>query len=347
MKHVLASFLPFEHRVSLRPMHTFGIDVYADNLLRIWDEASLQLFVEANAHLNHPIFVLSGGSNVLFQGNPQSLILKIEIKGREILSQQKDHVLLRLGAGENWHETVLYCIAQGWGGIENLSLIPGNVGAAPIQNIGAYGVEIADVFEYLEAIHIQSGALRKFSKEECKFGYRNSIFKLDEKGKYVITRVVLRLTHRMHELRTSYGAIKGELQNRGIVHPHISDISDIVCKIRQSKLPNPSNLGNAGSFFKNPIIPAKEFEQIQSDFPDIPFYPEPKNHYKIPAAWLIQTCGWKGQRFGNFGVYDKQALVLVNYGGASGEEIFSLSERILQSVKVKFGIKLEREVQVI
>ena len=347
MKHVLASSLPLEYGVSLRSMHTFGTEVYADTLLRIWDEASLRFFVEANAHLGLPLIVLSGGSNTLFQENPQALILKIEIMGKEVLSLEQDHVLLRLGAGENWHEVVLHCVEQGWGGIENLSLIPGSVGAAPIQNIGAYGVEIADVFEYLEAIDLKTGKTRIFNREECKFGYRNSVFKQAEKGKYVISRVVLRLKRHSHEIHTSYGAIQGELKAQGISHPSIRDVSEVVCKIRQSKLPNPDLLGNAGSFFKNPIIPLAKFEQLKSEFPEMPSYPEPQEHFKIPAAWLIQSCGWKGKRFGNYGVYDKQALVLVNFGGASGKEIFSLSEKILQSVKAKFGIELEREVQVV
>ncbi len=339
--------LPLEWDVPLHSLHTFGTDTYTRCMMRIWDEASLHLWVSANSHLQWPTMVLSGGSNVLFQQDFNGVILKNEILGREIISTSSDHVLLKLGAGENWHDVVLFSLEQGWGGIENLSLIPGSVGAAPIQNIGAYGVELKDVFEYLEAIHLETGETHTFNQKSCRFGYRDSIFKQEAKTRYMITRVVIRLTQSDHQIRTNYGAIKEELKIQGITEPGPQDISRVVCKIRQSKLPDPSKLGNAGSFFKNPLVSQTQFEELKQLYPQIPHYEDASGLVKIPAAWLIQQCGWKGKRFGKHGVYEKQALVLVNYGGAKGEDIFKLSEDIQQSVWSKFEIPLEREVQII
>ena len=340
-------FLPLETDVSLRTLHTFGIEAQARYLIRIWDEAILKAFIEANAYWELPHLVLSGGSNMLFRKNFEGVVLKNEVKGREVIEKTEEHVLLKLGAGENWHEVVQYCLAEGWGGIENLSLIPGSVGAAPIQNIGAYGIELKDCFEYLEAINLYTGKTYTFNKEACQFGYRDSFFKRQGKSQFFITRVVLKLSHSKHQINSSYGAIGKVLEEQDIHNPSPRDISEVVCKIRRSKLPDPAELGNAGSFFKNPLVPQTKFETLLQHYSDMPHYPDPSGNIKIPAAWLIQQCGWKGKREGAYGVYEKQALVLVNYGGAKGQEIYELSERILHSVKQTFGIELEREVQII
>jgi UDP-N-acetylmuramate dehydrogenase len=241
----------------------------------------------------------------------------------------------------------MHCVEQGWGGIENLALIPGSVGAAPIQNIGAYGVELSAVFEKLEAIHLRTGATRTFTHTECEFGYRDSIFKRHAKGHYLITRVWLRLHKAPHPIHSSYAALAAELEKQGISQPSIRAIAEAVIAVRQSKLPDPAVIGNAGSFFKNPLITPGQFDQIKGHYPEVPHYPQADGNIKLPAAWLIDQCGWKGYREGDYGVHDRQALVLVNHGNASGKEIFALSERILQDVVQRFGIKLEREVNVV
>ena len=334
-----------QENISLKPFNTFGIDARARWWLRISNETSAIEFLADNHFSEYPLFILGGGSNILLKKNLNALVLKNEIKGIETISETADEVIIKVGGGEVWHELVLHCIEQGWGGIENLSLIPGSVGAAPIQNIGAYGVELKDVFHSLEAIHLKTGNIHSFEHAECKFGYRNSVFKGRLTGQYLISRVLLRLSKKP-VLNTSYGAINEKLKEfEGEFG--IREVSRAVCAIRQSKLPNPAELGNAGSFFKNPLVPASKFENVKRKYPDMPYYSEADGRIKIPAGWLIEQCGWKGKRFGEYGVYPHQALVLVNYGRARGEEIFALSEKIQASVFEKFGIELEREVQVL
>ncbi len=272
--------------------------------------------------------------------------MKNEISGIETIKEDEEHIYLRAGAGENWHRFVMYCVDKGYAGIENLSLIPGNVGASPMQNIGAYGVEIKDVFYELEAFHIKDGELRKFSRDDCAFGYRESVFKNKYRGQFVITRVTYRLS-KQPKFNTSYGAIQQELDKMGIQSLTIKAISQAVINIRTSKLPDPKEIGNAGSFFKNPQVKKQELNRLQETFTNIPFYEVDEQHVKIPAGWLIEQCGWKGYRKGDAGCYPKQALVLVNYGSATGEEIYELSEKIMNSVRERFNIILEREVNII
>ena len=273
------------------------------------------------------------------------LLLKNEIKGKEIIRRFKKSVYVKVGGGENWHAFVLWCIGQGLGGIENLSLIPGTVGASPIQNIGAYGVELQDVFHQLEAIELATGKTKIFKKKDCHFGYRNSVFKQRIKGKYCITYVWFKLSTE-HQINLAYGAIRDTLASAKIKKPSIRDISNAVIKIRSSKLPDPAKLGNSGSFFKNPEISKRAFNTLQKQFPHIVFYDLPNGKVKVPAGWLIEQCGWKGKKVGNTGAHAKQALVLVNYGNAKGTEIFRLAQKIQKSVKEKFNIQLEMEVNV-
>ena len=292
------------------------------------------------------LLVLGGGSNMLLTKDVDALVLHINIKGIEVVSVYENNVRVRVAAGENWHEFVSWCLDKNYGGVENLSLIPGNVGTAPIQNIGAYGVELKDTFISCEAMNIQTQELRAFTKEECDFGYRNSIFKEELKGQYIITSVIFELTSLQHTIKTNYGAIKSELKNDGIENPTIQDISKAVISIRNSKLPNPKVLGNSGSFFKNPVISCSEFELLKIQFPKIPYYKVSETNVKIPAGWLIETAGFKGKTFGNYGVHNKQALVLVNYGNASGKDILELSKKIQEAILIVFDIVLESEVNI-
>ncbi len=277
----------------------------------------------------------------------EALVLYINLKGKSVVQETEDNVIIKAMAGENWHQLVLWSLEQGYGGLENLSLIPGNTGTAPIQNIGAYGIELKDVFVSCEAMDVATQELVEFSKEDCKFGYRDSIFKTTAKGKYIITSVSLQLTKRDHKLLTFYGAIEEELKAKGIVHPTIRTISDAVIAIRKSKLPNPEELGNSGSFFKNPVVSKKTFEAFLKKNPDAPHYALEDGTYKIPAGWLIEQCGFKGKRFGDAGVHEKQALVLVNYGNASGEAILELAHNIQETVQKQFKIKILPEVNII
>jgi len=293
-----------------------------------------------------PLLILGGGSNILFSGDFQGLVIKNNIYGREILKQDSDYVWLRLGAGENWHQCVLWAIDHHWGGIENLSLIPGTVGAAPMQNIGAYGVELCSVFESLEAIEINSGKTREFDTSECDFGYRYSVFKGPLKDRYIITRVVLRL-RKAPIFNVSYGAVSQTLEEMGVEQLTIKDISNAVIKIRQSKLPDPEQIGNAGSFFKNPEVKIDFFNILKAAYTNIPHYPTENGLIKIPAGWLIEHCHWKGFRRGDIGVHDKQALVLVNFGNAHGSDLVALSQEIRDSVAAKFGIELVPEVNIV
>lgn len=330
---------------SLKSFNTFGIDCKARYFVSI---ASVPQLKEALSQEIHPsLFVLGGGSNMLFTRDIDALVAHIDLKGISVVSETDTHVHLQVMAGENWHEFVQYCIKKNYGGIENLSLIPGNVGTAPIQNIGAYGVELKDVFESCTAIEIETLREISFDKSACEFEYRDSIFKNRAKGKYIITSVVFELTKTNHKTSTSYGAIRQKLEEKQIENPSIKDISNAVIAIRQSKLPDPSQLGNCGSFFKNPVIGADAFKQFRSKHPSAPFYEVSVTQFKIPAGWLIEQAGFKGQRFGDAGVHKKQALVLVNYGNATGSEIWELALRIQKKVKEDFGIYIEPEVNVI
>ena len=274
-------------------------------------------------------------------------VVHINLKGITIQEETENQVSVDVHAGEDWHQFVLWCVNHDFGGIENLSLIPGNVGTCPIQNIGAYGVEVKDVIESVEAIEISTGTIQKFSNSECEFGYRNSIFKNALKGQCVLTKVRFKLTKGRHNLNTSYGAIESELLKHNIENPTIKDISDAVIAIRQSKLPDPKEIGNSGSFFKNPVIDATHFENLKEKYPNIPSYVIDDNSIKVPAGWLIETAGFKGKRFGDAGVHDRQALVLVNHGTASGQEIFEVAQQIQSKIKNDFGIDLEIEVNVV
>ena len=330
---------------SLKPYNTFGIDVKASYLGRFSSVGELQ---EALQQLsNQELLVLGGGSNVLFvRERFDGCVLLNEIKGFDVVEETNDWVIVRSGAGEIWHEFVLKCIEHGFCGIENLSLIPGSVGASPMQNIGAYGVEIKDVFEKLEAYHIESGEVQTFSKEECEFGYRESVFKRKLKGQYIITSVCFRLA-KNSAVNTSYGVIAAELEKEGIVNPTMKDVSNAVIAIRKSKLPDPKEIGNAGSFFKNPVVDISLLEKILTQYPTAPNYPATEGSVKLAAGWLIEQTGWKGKTLGHYGVHALQALVLVNYQGATGQEIYDLSTSIIADVKEKFGVELEREVNII
>ena len=334
--------------VSLRPYNTFGIEAKTSQFISIKKVSELQRLIQSGYLNDKSVFILGGGSNILLKKDYTGVILKIDLKRIEIKLSKENYVWVKASAGENWHQLVLWTLENNYYGLENLSLIPGTVGASPIQNIGAYGIEIKDVFYELEAINMSTGQLERFSKEECQFGYRNSIFKNKVKGQYCITSVTYQLST-TPKLNTNYGAIRQQLNKMGIVEKDWTpkNVSDAVIAIRSSKLPNPSEIGNSGSFFKNPEIPQSQFDILKEQFPNIVSYTLPNEMVKIPAGWLIEQCGWKGIIIGNTGTYHQQALVIVNHGGATGQEIYDLSEKILQSVQSKFGIKLTREVNVI
>ncbi len=332
----------------LKDHNTFGINVMAKFFARISRQEDLTSILSDSDFSGIPCFVLGGGSNVLFRKNFDGLVLHVDVRGREIFSEDANSLVIALGSGENWHQQVEFCIAREWGGIENLSLIPGNCGAAPIQNIGAYGVELSDVFEWLEALDLQTGAVKKFSRDDCRFAYRDSVFKNEYKGRYLITRIAIRL-QKNPVLNTAYGVVESELIKSGKEKREwtIGDVSEAVVKIRRSKLPDPAELGNAGSFFKNPAIGSDVVQLLKGIHPDIPSYADGKGNFRIAAGWLIEKAGWKGFRSGECGVHEKQALVLVNFGRAGGDEIFELSEKIREDVLMKFGIGLQREVEVV
>lgn len=333
--------------ISLKPYHTFGTDVYAHAFAAFHTQDELaELLDYATQQQLHPL-ILGGGSNVLFTKNFDGIVLKNELKGKSVIHENDEHILLKVAAGENWHQLVMYCIEQQYAGIENLSLIPGNVGASPMQNIGAYGVEIKDVFESLDAWHIKEKKLIHLNNADCRFGYRESIFKQELKNECVITAVTFRL-HKKPIYHTSYGAIQAELNKMGVQELSIAAIAQAVINIRSSKLPDPKIIGNAGSFFKNPTIPISHYQDVQKAYPNIPGYPDKTNSnlIKVAAGWLIEQCGFKGFRKGDAGCHALQALVLVNYGQATGQDIFDLSIRIIEAVQKKFGIILEREVNI-
>ena len=333
-----------QKNISLKPFNTFGIDVIAKEFVAV---ASIEELVKVLDTNPTDILVLGGGSNMLLTKAVEALVLHVNLKGITEISKSENSVRIQVAAGENWHELVCWCLDKNYGGLENLSLIPGNVGTAPIQNIGAYGVELKDSFISCEALNIHTKTLKTFTKDECDFGYRNSIFKQALKGQYIITSVVFELSSKNHHLKTNYGAIETELNRSGIDQPTIQDVSKAVISIRNSKLPDPKVIGNSGSFFKNPIISLSKFEELQTQFPQMPSYKVSEDAIKIPAGWLIETSGFKGKTFTNYGVHSKQALVLVNHGGANGTDILNLSIQIQNAIKFIFDIDLETEVNIL
>jgi len=330
---------------SLKTFNTFGIDAKAKFFVSVTGVDELRQILIRD---EFPIkFILGGGSNILLTKDIDALVIHIAMKGISVESEDNDNVLLKVMAGENWHETVLWTLEHGYGGLENMSLIPGNTGTAPVQNIGAYGTELKDRFVSCEALNRTTLELHTFSKEDCKFGYRESYFKNEGKDQYIITAVTFTLTTKNHKLNTSYGAIEQELAKRKITKPTIKEISNAVIRIRNSKLPDPMQLGNSGSFFKNPVVDLLTFEQFNQEHPEAPFYKVSDVQYKIPAGWLIEQCGFKGKRFGDAGVHKNQALVLVNYGNATGKELLALAEKIIAAVEKKFKIRITPEVNLI
>ncbi len=333
-------------KASLKKYNSFGIDVKADEIIRIKDLNQLR-----NWHLKNrdkKFLVLGEGSNVLFLSDFKGTILLNEIQGKEIIEEKGDRIVLHVKGGEKWHDLVMWAVENNYGGIENLALIPGKTGTAPIQNIGAYGVEIKDVINKVYAYDFKTGEEVVFSKDDCRFGYRDSIFKKPEnKNRYFITGIDIEVSRANHKLNTSYGAITKLLNEKGIHTPKPKDIAEAVIEIRRTKLPDPQQIGNAGSFFKNPIVSKEKFEAIRKLYPDMPYYKIDARHIKIPAGWLIEKAGFKGKRFGNTGVHDKQALVLINLGNASGKEVKNLAEKIIAEINKKFGIQLQPEVNFI
>ena len=334
--------MKIQQNISLKNYNTFGISVNAKRFIAVTSVYELQQLLKTEKEL----FLLSGGSNMLLTKDIDALVVHIDIKGISIDKEDEKVVYLTVNAGEDWHKFVLWCISNDYGGIENLSLIPGNVGTCPIQNIGAYGVEVKDTITKVEGLEVETGKLVSFSNEACKFGYRNSIFKNTHKGKIILTSVGFKLTKKNHQLNTSYGAIDAELSLKKILKPTLKNVSDAIIAIRKSKLPDPKEIGNSGSFFKNPMISKELFLEIQKENPTIPNYPISGTEIKIPAGWLVEQSGFKGKRFGDAGVHEKQALVLVNYGNASGEEIHQLAKKIQATVFNNFQISLEIEVNV-
>lgn len=330
--------------VQLKQFNTFGIQSVARHFGRFSSISELESLISKRE--NEPLLILGGGSNILFTKNFEGLVIRNEIKGIELIEETDSAVVIKAGAGEIWHEFVLHCIERNWGGIENMSLIPGSVGASPMQNIGAYGVEIKDVFHSLEAFEIATGKIRVFNHEECQFGYRESVFKRELKDQFIIVSVSYRLT-KEHKINSSYGAINAELEAQGIFHPTIKDISNAVIAIRSSKLPNPKEIGNAGSFFKNPVVDIDTLVNIEKEFENVPNYPAGHGKVKLAAGWLIEQAGWKGKTFDTYGVHKNQALVLVNYSNSEGSDIFKLSNDIIKDIQLKFGVLLEREVNIL
>ncbi len=343
IKGTKTNTLNFQENISLKKYNTFGISVNAKRFISVNSVYELQQLLK----IEKDIFLISGGSNMLLTKDIEKLVVHIDIKGISIDREDDNAAYLTVNAGENWHEFVLWCVSENYGGIENLSLIPGNVGTCPIQNIGAYGVEVKDTITKVEALDIETGKLVHFANEVCNFGYRNSIFKNEVKGKYIITSVSFKLTKTNHNLNSSYGAIETELTSKGISNPSLKDISKAVIAIRKSKLPDPKKIGNSGSFFKNPVIANIQFLELQKEYQNIPSYKISDVEVKVPAGWLIEQAGFKGKRYGAFGVHEKQALVLVNYGNATGLEIYQLAEKIKETIFNKFGISLEIEVNII
>ncbi len=333
-------------QVSLKPYNTFGINAFAKYFAEFSNVESLEELLSSEIATIEKLVILGGGSNILFTKDFEGLVLKNDIKGISKIAEDELHIYIKAGAGESWHGLVEYCLANNYAGIENLSLIPGSVGASPMQNIGAYGVELKDVFHSLEAVHLKDKTIVEFDNKSCEFGYRDSVFKNKYKGQFIITSVTYRL-NKIAALNISYGAIKQELYKMNVQNLTIQQIANAVINIRRNKLPDPAVIGNAGSFFKNPVINKTSFQSLQQSFPGIVGHSVDDENVKLAAGWLIESCGWKGYRKGDAGCHEKQALVLVNYGHANGNEILSLSEEMMQSVKQKFNVLLEREVNIV
>jgi len=335
--------MEMQHHFSLKNYNTFGIEAFAKSFVSVTSEAALTAVLEQD----QDVFILGGGSNMLLTKDIEKTVVHVNLKGISITKETEEYVWVTAQAGENWHEFVLWCLERNFGGLENLSLIPGNVGTTPIQNIGAYGVEIKDTMISCEAIAIQTQEKKVFTNKQCAFEYRESIFKKELKNQYVITSVTFQLTKKNHQLKTSYGAIEAELQQQNILEPTIQDVSKAVIAIRKSKLPDPKELGNSGSFFKNPIISVENYEKAIQKHPEMPHYKVSDQFVKVPAGWLIEQAGFKGKRFGDAGIHKNQALVLVNYGHATGAEIEAVSKNIQKTVLETFGIAIEAEVNII
>lgn len=338
--------MEIKRNISLKKYNTFGIDIQAKYFAVFSSSDCLAEILNSSFGINHSSLILGGGSNILFTKNYDGLVLKNEIDGIKKINEDDAYIYVKAGAGVLWHTLVMYCIEHNLAGVENLALIPGNAGAAPMQNIGAYGVEIKDVFHSLEAYHLQEKVMQTFTLADCAFGYRESVFKHQYKNQFAICSITLRL-NKKPVYNTSYGAIEQELEKAGVQQLNSKAIADAVIKIRSSKLPNPAEIGNAGSFFKNPEVEKTVYEKLKNEYPTIVGYHLQNNKVKLAAGWLIEQCGWKGYRRGDAGCHAKQALVLVNYGNATGNEVYNLSEEILQSVKEKFSVTLEREVNVV
>jgi len=334
-----------KQNIDLKDLNTFGISAKAKLFAEINGEDDINELLNTVLMTENKVLILGGGSNILFTKDFDGLVLRTNIKGFKDVGQDDDHILIRSGAGEKWHDLVMHTVDRGLSGLENLSLIPGSVGAAPVQNIGAYGVELKDVFVSLEAVDLQSGDIKVFKSEDCRFGYRDSLFKNEAKGRYLISHITIRL-NKSPSFNLSYGNIIDTLKEMHVESPTVKDVSDAVISIRRSKLPDPAIIGNAGSFFKNPLVSSETFHEIQSVFPDCPGH-QSGGLYKIPAAWLIDQCGWKGKKRGEIGVHVNQPLVLVNYGGGRGKEIERLALEILDSVKNRFNIGLIPEVNIL
>ncbi|HEY1196032.1 UDP-N-acetylmuramate dehydrogenase [Flavobacterium sp.] len=337
--------MEIQSNFSLKKYNTFGIEASAKQFVAVHSIAELKTVLQENK--NEKKFILGGGSNMLLTKDIDALVIHIDLKGKKITKEDNDFVWVESQAGEVWHDFVLWTIDNNFGGLENMSLIPGNVGTTPVQNIGAYGTEIKDTFVSCEAMNIETQEMKTFTNDQCNFGYRESIFKHEVKDQYIITSVVFKLTKRNHKINTSYGDILAELAKNNITEPALKDVSNAVIAIRQSKLPDPKELGNSGSFFKNPIISKSDFEKIHQKFPEMKFYEVSDTEVKVPAGWLIEQAGFKGKRFGDAGVHKNQALVLVNYGNATGQEILAVSKEVQKTVFEKFGIQIEAEVNVI
>jgi UDP-N-acetylmuramate dehydrogenase len=339
--------MSIQQHISLKSHTTFGIEAYTSFWTEAVSEHDLNAALEFRQKHSLDLMILGGGSNILLTQDYTGLIIQNKLQGIRSENFSSNEVLLEVSAGENWHAFVQHCIANDWGGLENLSLIPGSVGASPMQNIGAYGCEIKDTFYSLRAMGIQDGSIHEFNAQQCKFGYRESIFKHEAKGRYIILSAKFKLSSKDHQIKTSYGAISQELEKMGIHNPSIRDVSNAVIAIRKSKLPDPAVIGNAGSFFKNPVVENSIVEKIRSTNPHVVSYPADENHSKLAAGWLIEAAGWKGFRRGDAGVHALQALVLVNYGNATGKEIWQLSQDVVDDVASKFGVELEREVNIV
>ena len=337
--------MEIQHNFSLKNYNTFGIEAKANQFVAVHNVSELRTILEENKSQRK--FILGGGSNMLLTKDIDALVIHVDLKGKKIVKENEDFVWVESQAGESWHEFVLWTIDQNFGGLENMSLIPGNVGTTPVQNIGAYGTEIKDIFDSCEAMKIENQEIKTFTKDECHFGYRESIFKHEAKDQYIITSVVFKLTKRNHKINISYGDIGGELAKNNITNPSLKDVSNAVIAIRKSKLPDPKELGNSGSFFKNPILLKTDFDKIHQKFPQMKFYEVSETEVKVPAGWLIEQAGFKGKRFGDAGIHKNQALVLVNYGNATGHEILDVSKKIQETIYKIFGIHIEAEVNVI